>query len=394
MKIIELLRSGSAPGFRRWVCFCVFWATLQLYLSSFGQWTEPELFPVDHGTAIRGPWISSDDLRMYAAFTGYIFVAERASVDSPWTPFHTVGDNINSGIRQESPCESPTGDTLYFMSYERPEGTYGSYDIYYTILTDSGWFGPIVNCGANINSAFMEWSVGISRDGTKLLICSDRIPGGTMNLYYCDKQPNGTWGELASFGSNINSGRDEEHPTLSSDNSTLFFYKLGPRNGDIWVSHFIEEWQPAQNLSDPPNSLEWTESDPCLSADGCLLYFISNRAEGPGYQLYVTTDTALAVDERRHHTTPLEVKPTLFAYILEDRSIGLTLVAWSRPNQYEAIITDLLGRTLFRDRVLFDGHDGTLRATIRLEVGWSAGPYFIRVDLKTKMVSQRFDIQR
>ena len=47
-------------------------AGMGLLSTALAQWTEPALFGVEHGNAIRGPWISNDALRMYVAFSGGI----------------------------------------------------------------------------------------------------------------------------------------------------------------------------------------------------------------------------------------------------------------------------------------------------------------------------------
>ncbi len=264
------------------------------------QWTEPEPFDLPTGTAVRGPWTSNDNLRVYAAFTGYIFFTERDSVGAPWQSWRSVAAHINSGTRQESPCESPSGDTLYFMSWERPEGSYGDYDIYYCVRTDTGW-GPVINCGANINSEYMEWSVGISRDGETLLVCSWRPTGyGDNDVYYSEKQPDGTWGPLVDFGPNVNasSPRSEEHACLSPDNSRLFFSRSGSNMGDIWCSNWVNGvWQLAVALPSPVNTSE-REFDPCIAADGRTLFFIRQYPQ-TGNILYTSIDTtATAIRSR------------------------------------------------------------------------------------------------
>jgi hypothetical protein len=200
-----------------------------LVSAGFGQsWSEPVPVSPQLGTAVWGPWISNDGLRLYAAGGGYLHVVERDSVTGPWHAWRSVSANINSGIRQESPCESPTGDTLYFMSYERPEGSYGGYDIYYSVRTDTGW-GTVVNCGPNINSDHDEWSVGISRDGSMLLISTIRpgLPGG-RDLFHADKQLDGSWGPLVNFGPVVNSWRDDEHPSMVLGNNVCYHYVVGP----------------------------------------------------------------------------------------------------------------------------------------------------------------------
>lgn len=373
--------------------FCILLLVGSQFLTSWAQWTDPVLFPVTHGNAIRGPWISNDNLRMYAAFSGYIFVSERVAVDSAWHPFHTVGNNVNGALRQESPCESPTGDTLYFMADGR-EPCYGSYDIYYTIRTDSGWFGPIYNCGPNINSAYREWSVGISRDGSKLLITSDRIPGGTMNLYYSLKQPDSTWGMLTSFGPNVNTTRDEEHASLSPDNQKLVFYKLGPRMGDVWMSEYVNgAWDVATNLPTPVNSLEYRECDPCFGPDERTLYFLSERDTSAfGMQLFITEDTTISGVSPRPQTLPRTTEPTLLG-LVRDQRLHLTLLGESRSGKYSMKLYNVLGRLIEQEMVELTYDNSTLKGELQLQ-DLPSGAYLVNLDYHGKHISTRFTISR
>jgi hypothetical protein len=366
--------------------------TLLIAGTALGQWTEPELFPVAHGNAIQGPWISNDDMRMYAAFSGYIFVSERVRPGGSWQPFHNVNNHVNGALRQESPCESPSGDTLYFMVDGR-EPCYGSYDIYYTIRTDTGWFGPIYNCGPNINSQYREWSVGISRDGSKLLITSDRIPGGTMNLYYSDKQSDGSWDTLVNFGPNINTWRDEEHASLSIDNQRLVFYKVGPRHGDIWISELVDSvWSTATYIQEPVTTQDWTESDPCFGPDGRTLYFISDRDAHPyGTQLYVTEDTTVsAVDPRP--AIPQQVEPALFGRV-QDQRLRLVLVGGGRSGDYELRLYDVLGRLVQQAMIEMMLDESALRGDFALP-DLSSGVYIADLQNRQMHLSTRFTITR
>lgn len=357
-----------------------------------GQWTEPELFPVEHGNAIQGPWISNDDIRMYAAFSGYIFVSERVRPGGSWQPFHNVNNHVNGALRQESPCESPSGDTLYFMADGR-EPCYGSYDIYYTIRTDSGWWGPIINCGASINGPYREWAVGISRDGSKLLITSDRIPGGTMNLYYSDKQLDGSWGPLNNFGPNINTWRDEEHASLSIDNQRLVFYKVGPRHGDIWISELVDSvWSTATYIPEPVTTQEWTESDPCFGPDGRTLYFISDRDAHPyGTQLYVTEDTTVSATDSRP-AMPKQIEPALFGHV-QDQRLYLTLVGGKNTGEYELKLFDVLGRLVQQAKIEMLLDDSALRGDFVLP-DLPSGNYIADLQYRQTRFSTRFTVTR
>jgi len=259
-----------------------------------GQWTEPVPMEPHFGAAVVAPWLSNDELRLYVSGTGYLFMSRRDSIGAPWQRLQSAGDHINSGTRQESPCESPNGDTLYFMSWAREDApSFGLYDIFYCVRTDTGW-GPVHNAGENINTFDIEWSVGISRDGQFLLVSSDRLPTtGGRDIYYSERQLDGSWGPLISFGL-ANGIRDDDHATLSPDNNTLYMYGVGPGLGNIWVSHKIDGiWQQDTALPPPVNSITSEERDPCIAPDGRTLWFARDDADIDGYRIYTSVDTTI-----------------------------------------------------------------------------------------------------
>lgn len=369
----------------------IFIVTLGFFLPALAiaQWTEPEQFDLETGTAVRGPWISNDNLRVYAAFTGYIFFTERDSVGAPWSTWRSVASHINSGTRQESPCENPSGDTLYFMSWERPEGSYGDYDIYYCVQTDTGW-GPVTNCGPNINSEYMEWTVGISRDGQTLLICSRRpyTGHGGNDVYYSEKQLDGTWGPLIDFGSNVNTWRSEEHASLSPDNSYLFFYRVGPNMGDIWCSSYENStWQPAVALPSPVNTSE-REFDSCIAADGKTLFFIRQYPHPGGNVLYTSMDTTVTAIGNLPKSNPtLSVQLNLQQKGADN--LWLDVIGIRNPGDREVSVYNILGREVQKAVVSFTSTEAGMRGQIRLN-NLPNGIYFLRANFPGHTLTAKF----
>jgi hypothetical protein len=342
-----------------------------------GQWSEPVAVTPQLGTAVWGPWISNDGLRLYASGGGYLNVIERDSVAGPWHAWHWVSDTINSGMRQESPAESPSGDTLYFMSFERPEGSYGWYDIYYSVRNDSGDWGPAINCGPNINTPDDEWSVGISRDGGTLLVSAHHMPvSGGRDLFYSEKQPDGTWGPLVNYGPYVNSIDDDEHPSMPLGNNAIYFYKMGPRMGDIWVSERVNGmWQEEVDLPAPVNTLMGRQYDPCISADGRTLWFIYQDDHGDNTLYYsLRTDT---LDAQEPRTSAKDEVRNLGVRVDGNRLIlgisGNTFA--SRPS---VSIYDILGRQSLSSPVLFA--PSAQGAVTTLTIGsLPAGAYFVQL---------------
>ncbi len=188
---------------------------------SLAQWSEPVPMEPQFGVGVRSAWLSNDNLRLY--LTGglsTLAVVARDSVGAPWGPLQILPPHINATGTQNSVCESPSGDTLYFTSDsdQRPgEEGYGWLDVYYCVRTDTGW-GPAVNCGDSVNGPGQEWSVNISRDGSLLLLSSHGSNGEyhSHKLWFCHKHADGTWGQPVLFGDSLVTWDDEGEPEFIS----------------------------------------------------------------------------------------------------------------------------------------------------------------------------------
>lgn len=106
------------------------------------------------------------------------------------------------------------------------------------------------------------------------------------DLVVSHKSPDGQWTAPVSVSPNINSKFNEGTCTISADGRQLIFTScLGRRgfgNCDLFESRKIgEEWTAPMNLGPQINSPAW-ESQPSLSADGRVLYFVSDRRGGQG----------------------------------------------------------------------------------------------------------------
>ncbi|MDX1630107.1 MAG: OmpA family protein, partial [Fulvivirga sp.] len=141
---------------------------------------------------------------------------------------------------------------------------------------------------ANINQFTMQYFPVITADQQHLIYTIRR--GTTMNhdedLMIASKLENGEWGNPESISPNINSAFNEGTSTISADGRTLIFISCHGRKGygscDLYISQKTgNEWSVPKNMGPNINSSAW-DSQPSLSADGRVLYFISNRPGGKG----------------------------------------------------------------------------------------------------------------
>lgn len=352
------------------------------------QWTEPVPMDPQFGPGIRSPWISNDGLRLYLCTIGDVYVVTRDSVNGAWGSLTQLPPHINYTTTQVSACESPGGDTLYFMSDERPEGSYGSYDIFYSVRCDTGW-GPVFNCGPNVNGPGREWSVGISRDGSMLLLSSGGPQGLYLELLYCEKQTDGTWGPATYFGPGVNGGSYEKiHPTMAPGNARLFFYVQGPRMGDIWESRKINGvWQEATPLPAPINDQFRTQMDPCIAPDGRTLWYAAERDyDRHNFQIVTSMDTTVL----RVGATRPDREPHRQMWLdFQNGNLLIRLDGIQTTSSVYIVVYNLLGREVSAATV------PVWRHTTSVSEAWPIGPlsagiYFVRANVAGLSLVSRF----
>lgn len=156
----------------------------------------------------------------------------------------------------------------------------------------------ITNLGDSINSPFPEYSAVLSADERTIIYTTKRpnTTGGlkTENGYYFEdivisyKDDNGKWSSPVSLSSNVNSFGQEASVNLTPDGQTLIVYKNDPTSknpegdGNIYYTTFDgKDWSPLQDFGSNINS-PYMESHACLSADGNVLFFSSERPGGYG----------------------------------------------------------------------------------------------------------------
>lgn len=135
---------------------------------------------------------------------------------------------------------------------------------------------------------YWETQATISCDEQQLFFVSNRPGGlGGTDIYVCQRQPDGSWGEPANLGDGVNTPQDEEAPFLSNDGQTLYFsstghYSLGDE--DIfasWWDNSRKRFTRALNLGPPVNGPH-RELGFHLSSDGRTGYVASDRPGGHG----------------------------------------------------------------------------------------------------------------
>ncbi|GGI25946.1 OmpA family protein [Pedobacter mendelii] len=149
-----------------------------------------------------------------------IYVSHREGKD--WGEPYNVGKPVNSEYWESQPAISPDGRTLYFIS-NRPGGS-GGYDIWKSTITDDAKWGPAINLGPEINTAYDENTPFLHVDGKTLYFSSDGWPGfGNKDIYYSRMDDIGKFQKPINLGYPINSFENESGLIVSADGNFGLF---------------------------------------------------------------------------------------------------------------------------------------------------------------------------
>ncbi len=248
-------------------------------------------------------WLNGCRMRLMLVgiVAAIVICGSSAKADFTFGESVNLGPTVNGSSSAEiDPCISADGLELYFHSY-RPVG-YGSHDLWVTRRPspNDAWGMP-VNLGRTVNSSTLDQCPYISSDGLSLFFCSDRSGGlGNADIWVTTR-PTKTevWGPPANLGPTVNTSSNEGHPYISADGLSLYFADVvapgntptrsnGYGGGDIWVStrqtsERMPEgyWGEPQNLGAVVNSPAY-DAAPCISSDGLMLFFHSERTGGYG----------------------------------------------------------------------------------------------------------------
>jgi outer membrane protein OmpA-like peptidoglycan-associated protein/tetratricopeptide (TPR) repeat protein len=146
-------------------------------------------------------------------------------------------------------------------------------------------FNP-VNIGPEINTKISEYWPSLTADDSMLVFTSsDREINSQEDLYFSIKQ-NGKWLQAKKFDNQINTNQSEGAQTISADGKTMIFTACLRKDGlgscDLyWSQKKGSKWSIPINMGSPINS-GYKETQPCLSSNGKVLYFVSNRPGGKG----------------------------------------------------------------------------------------------------------------
>ena len=194
-----------------------------------------------------------------------------------------LGNAVNSPYADYSPVISADENSLYFTS-RRSESTggekdeLGNYmeDIYVSTKTKTGW-SKSKGIGNKINTIYHEATIGISPDGQTILIYKDDMGDGNI---YSTILNGDIWGTPIKLNDNINTKYWEPSAFISANGKIIYFIsnKPGGFGGrDLYMSNLTAEgdWGKAENMG-PNINTPYDEDSPFIHPDGVTLSFSSN----------------------------------------------------------------------------------------------------------------------
>ena len=232
------------------------------------------------------PWISESGLaitfvREESPGKGEIFFATRSALDQP---FGTIMPSALSLRASDESKASFTADfsLAIFASQHRSPSFEGEVDLYASSRTaspDPGgqWPAPSQATLAAVNTTGRDRDPWLVADGSRLYLSID--PMGAPRPFIAVSVRNaGVYGAPTSV---LAPGESDTDPALTADETVLVFTSTRPGGAgkrDLWYATRDSRNEAFDMpVHVPTLNANEEDEDAALSADGCTLYFVSNR---------------------------------------------------------------------------------------------------------------------
>lgn len=220
----------------------------------------------------------------YGFYYEDVYISYRDSTDNFSEP-KDIGPTVNSSSNDAAVALSPDGQKLFVY---KDDGTNGG-DLYMSVLTGRDWSIPERLIG-DINSPSWEGSCSLSADEKTLYFSSERKGGyGGKDIYKSILQADGSWGPAINMGDKINTAYDEDGPFIHPDGRILVYSSKGKSSMggyDIFRTVFNpadSAWTIPENMGYPINSPD-DDIYYVLTASGEYGYYSSGKDGGSGLQ--------------------------------------------------------------------------------------------------------------
>lgn len=202
---------------------------------------------------------------------------------------------VSTGLDELNSVFHPNGEEFYFAVDIGPR-----FLLMMSRRAEIGWTEPEVLDFSRRHSAV---DLAFTADGTRMLFCSNRPrlggiqPEDDYDIWWVDRQTDGSWGDPRPVGGNINTEVNEFYPSMTDD-GTLYF--VSRRDGSVGGSDIFRSRLVAGEYSEPENlgpmiNTESNEGDAFIARDESFLIFVSlgherQPDEGRLFVSFRTTD--------------------------------------------------------------------------------------------------------
>jgi len=175
------------------------------------------------------------------------------------------------------------GQLLFTRKIDRGNGFFEE-KVFVSQKTEDSWGEPQPLSFVAFPDDIDPGAAFLSADGTKLYLtgCGWGRDSG-CDLYVSHLDRGGQWSMPRQIGGNVNTGSWESQPCVSADGKELYFVSRRNGHADIYCCqrNADRSWGNPQNLGAPINT-KGSEMAPFLHPDGRTLYFSSDSHVGMG----------------------------------------------------------------------------------------------------------------
>ncbi|MCW5910045.1 MAG: OmpA family protein [Cyclobacteriaceae bacterium] len=247
-----------------------------------------------------------------------------------------IGPQINSEFDDYAPVVNADETEMIFTSRRR-DGNLNEnvsddnrpFEDIFVSKREAGSWQPAQNIGNVVNTRFNESNIALSPNGNTLFIYRDGI--GEGDIFTSTRQPDGTWAKPVPLPGAINSSFRESSVTINKDETMLFFASERPGGlGGVDIYSCTKDkrgqWTIVRNLG-PGINTEFDDDGPFIDYDGKTLYFSSKGRKGMGgYDIFKATLMNL---EKREWTEPENL-----GYPINTPDDDIFIVGTATPNRF------------------------------------------------------------